>query len=256
MSDEFAPEPALERDLVRWLHAAVPVPPPDLADRILRRTRATPQQRWWIGWFAVLPAAGALGALVLAVVVGLQLGGLLSRPEVPIGADGPASDAPFVVGPLSDSGQPSPGPSDDGLASMRRCRNEVDGYTVRYPAEWYANPSILPGDGLDGVAACRFFAPTEFEVLPNAGLPPTVAISFQRIDQQPPPAGTVLRDEQVIIDGWTANVRELETTEGFFLPAGSRIYEYLVPFDDGDLLLVGTDSARDGDYDEHGACLT
>ncbi|MGH2380109.1 MAG: hypothetical protein ACRDG7_02685 [Candidatus Limnocylindria bacterium] len=43
----------------------------------------------------------------------------------------------------------------------------------------------------------------------------------------------------------------METTEAFFLPAGTRVYEYLVPLDDGDLLLVGTDSARDGDYDEH-----
>ena len=115
----------------------------------------------------------------------------------------------------------------------------------------YANEEIPPSEGLDGIAACRFFASAPFEVQPNAGLPPSVAIGFQRVADEPPAGGTLIRTETMTVDGRQATVREFEAESGGFLPPGTLIYEYLVPLDGGDVLVVSTDSSRDGDYEQH-----
>ena len=85
----------------------------------------------------------------------------------------------------------------------------------------------------------------------NAGLPPSVAIDFQRVADEPPSGGTEISSEQMSVDGRDATVREFETTGDGFTPPGTRVYQYLISLDGGDVLVVSTDSQRDGDYAEH-----
>lgn len=229
----------LERRLRHTLHAVAPAPAADLADRLLEQTAQTPQRRSWLrGW--AIPALSAAAVAGVAIVIGLQLGGLVRGPEGSMG-----------IGP---SGVPNPSPSGTAAAppaGMTPCANPTDGYAVSYPADWYANPAIAAPEGLDPVAACRFFAEEPFEIRPNAGVPASVAITFQVVPDVRPAAGTLVAgEEQTTVGGHAALVREVETGAGAFMPAGTLIYEYFVALDEG-FLLVSTDSSRDGDYAEH-----
>lgn len=239
----------LERDLRRWLAAAAPLPPSDLADRIIRDTEATPQQHRWRSWLRAAIVLSAVAAFAVAVVVGIELARLLP-PRTTHVADQPSATSRAVesVTPWASS---APSPSVDVLADWTECRNEVDRYSVSYPADWYANPAAPADEGTDGLAACVAFAPGPFELRPNAGVPPSVAIFFQLLAEAPPAAGKVLKEKSVMVDGREATVRELETGDGLFLPAGTRVYEYLVALDDGEVLQAATHSARVGDYREH-----
>lgn len=55
------------------------------------------------------------------------------------------------------------------------------------------------------------------------------------------------------VGGRAAIVREYRIPEGFIgqEAPGSSIYEYLIRLDDGDTLVVRTDSERIGDYAAH-----
>jgi hypothetical protein len=241
-----------ERRLGDMLHAEAPAPPPDLAERLLRQTARTPQRRGWLGSISLAPVLAA-AVLALAVVVGIQVGQLLEGP--PVGGEPtpiPTGSTPPVSSATPQSTPPAtPSPSPGAFPGGQRCANESDGYTVEYPADWYANEEIPPSDELDGIAACRFFASAPFVVQPNAGLPASVAIGFQRVADEPPVAGVMIRSETVTVAGHSATVREYEAEPGGFTAPGTVVYEYLVPLDGGEVLVIGTDSSREGDYDEH-----
>jgi hypothetical protein len=162
-----------------------------------------------------------------------------------------ASASPSPTPEATGSAVASPSRSSEAFPDGQRCTNDTDGYTVGYPSDWYANEEVPPSEGLDGIPACRYFASAPFEVRPNAGLPPTVAIDFQRVADEPPIGGTEISSEQVTVDGRDATVREHETTGDGFTPPGTMVYEYLIPIDGGEFLVVSTDSSRDGDYPEH-----
>jgi hypothetical protein len=242
-----------ERRLADALHAAAPVAPAGLADRLLGRTAAADQRR---GWFAPrnLVSSFAIAAVVtLAVVVGLQVGGLL--PPVggpPIGTQ-PPSESASAVPSTAPTTMPSPTPEPS--AESSRCENATFGYAVNTPPGWFGNEAVTPDDPeLNPIPACQYFGEQPFEVSPNAGLPPTVAISFSRQADAPPPSdgAIVLSTDEATVAGRPATVRETEGTgDNAFFGAGDRAYEYLVSLPDGDVLSVSTTADADGDYEEH-----
>lgn len=242
-----------ERRLASWLQSTAPLPAPDLADRLLRTTAATPQRGGWLPRSGLVRVLGATAVVTVAVVVGLQFGSILPGPTPPVGGEPSASEvAPSGTSSPSASPSATPSPSLEVSPSGNRCQNDTDGYAVEYPSDWYANDEIPASEGFDRVPACRYFAPNEFEVQPNAGLPPTVAISFQRAAEETPVDGTLVSSEQTTVGGRQATVRESETREGGFgMPAGTLVYQYFIELDGGDVLIVATDSSRDGDYAEH-----
>lgn len=240
----------LEARLTSWLHSAAPPASGDLTDRVLQQTAAMPQRGTWTMRFA-LPALAAAAAVAVAVAVGLQLG------QITPGGIGPSGSGSVTATPSateSTSVQPTPSPSSS-AAAFYPCENSVEGYVVDVPQDWFANPEVTAPEGGDDVPACRYFAPAEFEVRPNAGLPPTVAIGFQPVDSIAPAGGTELSRRDTTVAGRDALVREVETAGGGFMPAGTLVYEYYISLDDGTYLWVSTDSSRDGDYAEHRAVM-
>jgi hypothetical protein len=244
----------MERRLAQWLHAAAPPAAPDLAERILRQTAATRQRRRWFAAFSPPVVFSTATVVVLAVVVGLQLGQLFANGPM-IGGD--PSRPPTSAGAApSETAVPSgsPGPSDEPVPNGQVCRNDEVGYALTFPADWFANPEVPAEAPLTPVAACRFFAPVPFEVAPNAGVPPEVAISIGRV-QQAPVAGEVLSSRTETVAGRRATVRLVLATAGGFLPEGTRVYEYLLPLADGSLLQASTASTDEGTLEEHAMVL-
>jgi hypothetical protein len=245
----------LERRLADALHAAAPVAPAGLADRLLDRTAATDQRR---GWFAPRNLASSLAmaaVVILAVVAGLQVGGLLpSVGDPPIGTEAPSASTSASAVP-STAPTTMPSPTSEPSAESPKCENATLGYAVSTPPGWFGNEAVTPDDtALDPIPACQYFGEQPFEVSPNTGLPPTVAISFSRQADAPPPSdgAIVLSTEEVTVAGRAATVRETEeTVDGPFSRAGDRAYEYLVSLPNGDVLWVLTSTDADGDYEEH-----
>jgi hypothetical protein len=242
-----------ERGLADALHAAAPVAPAGLADRLLDRTAAVEQRRGWSAPRNFVSSLAIAAVVTLAVVVGLQVGGLL--PSVggpPIGTEGPSASASAVP---SAAPTPMPSPTPEPSAESPKCENATLGYSVSTPPGWFGNEAVTPDDPeLDPIPACQYFGEQPFEVSPNAGLPPTVAISFSRQADAPPPSdgAIVLSTDEATVAGRPATVRETEgTVENPLFGAGDRAYEYLVSLPDRDVLLVSTTTVADGDYEEH-----
>ena len=170
----------LEARLGQWLKATAPPAAPDLTERALARTAATPQRGTWTLGFA-MPALAAAAVVALAVVVGLQLGRFLPGQDPPFGSD----TSPTATATASPTGSPAPTASpSSSVAATFRCENGVEGYAVASPG-LVREPCGHGAPGGDDIPACRYFAPAEFEVRPNSGLPPTVAIGFQLVDTVP-----------------------------------------------------------------------
>lgn len=242
----------LETRLRPWLQAVAPPASNDLTNRVLQRTAAIPQRRTWTMRFG-LPALAVAAVATVAVVLGLQLGQFRPGETGPFGSDPSATATPSSI--ESTSAQPTPSPSAPVLG-FYRCENGVEGYAVDVPQDWFANPKVTAPDGGNDIPACRYFAPAEFEVRPNSGFPPTVAIGFQVVEAIGPSEGTELRSSETTVDGHDALLREVEITEGGpFLPAGTRVYEVYVSLADGGYLRFSTDSSRDGDYEDHRAVM-
>jgi hypothetical protein len=241
----------LEARLPTWLHSAAPPAPDDLIGRVLHLTAAMPQRGTWSMRFA-LPGLAAAVVVAGAVVVGLQLGNIRPGGSGPFGSSSSATLTPTA----SQSTSVEPTASSSSPITTFQCENSVEGYAVQVPQDWFANPAITAPSGGDDVPACRYFAPAEFEVTPNAGLPPTVAIGFQLVESIGAADGTELSSTETTIDGHDALYREVAVTgAGPFLPAGTLEYEYYISLDDGTYLRISTDSSRDGDYKDHKAVM-
>jgi hypothetical protein len=239
----------LETRLRPWLQAVTPPASTDLANRVLRRTAAIPQRGTWTMRFG-MPALAAAAVAAVAVVVGLQLGQLRPGETGLFGSNPSATATPSST--ASTPAQPTPSPSASFLG-FYRCENSVEGYAVNVPQDWFANPEVTAPEGGDDIPACRYFAPAEFEVRPNSGVPQSVAISFQLVEAIGPASGTELSRSETTVDGHEALVRESEVTDGGgpFLPDGTLVHEVYVSLDDGGYLHVITYSSRDGDYEDH-----
>ncbi|MGH2446342.1 MAG: hypothetical protein ACRDGD_09935 [Candidatus Limnocylindria bacterium] len=251
----------LERRLSRSLRAEAPVAPLDLADRLLARTAAIDQRRRWTPWSMMMPALAAAAVIVLAVYVGLQLGGFLPRTgEGPFGSTEPSqspvateSASPDPTGSAAPSPTPSVSPSPEAFPGGQTCESETLGVIVSYPADWFANEAVLPDDpALDPVEGCQYFSDEPMEIAPNAGLPPTVAIIFSRVAEEPPSSGSTISSEDVTVAGRLATVTESEGTgDGPFFAEGDFSYGYRITLADGEFLLASTHYANEGDYETH-----
>ena len=267
MTDDIRSED-FERRLSRSLHAAAPVPAPDVTERLLRSTSRVDQRRSRFASHQLFSAVAAAAVLVMAVIVGLQVGSLLPRTGGPPVGSPSAGVLPSTEPAPSSSAEPSasvepsatvtpasPSPSAAAAPEGQRCENQELQYAVHYPEDWFTDQAVTPEDpALDPIEACRYFGEEPIEVAPNAGQPPTVAISFSRQAAAPPPSdgANVLSTEEVAVAGRPATVREIEgTTESSFFGAGDRAYEYLVELPDGDVLQVSTTTDADGDYEQH-----
>ncbi|HEX7196035.1 MAG TPA: hypothetical protein VF364_04275 [Candidatus Limnocylindria bacterium] len=248
MNDERL-ETELERRLAAWMAGAAPHPSPGFADRALRLTATTPQRASWTGMFTIASALGAVAAVALAVVIGLQFGRITPGPNIPTGAVPTVTPGPSLT-PTPSEAPPTPSASSSAARDFYRCENATDGYALDVPSDWYANPHVEAGEGLDDVAACRFFGPTEFEIAPNAGLPDGVAISIQLSPEAPPAAGTVISSTDTTVAGRDATVREVETTSEGPTPPGTHVYEYVVSLADGRFLHASTDSLDETEFAE------
>jgi len=249
----------LERRLSHALHQAAPRPDPRLAQRLLSHTAAVPQRR---GWSPFMTSAGALAVaavVVLAILTGLALGQLPrnvgSGPDATQSASTVASEAPATISPTPSETPPSPSPSAATLPDGQRCTNATLGYALSYPADWYANPEIEQEFG-DPIAACTYFSSQPMDIAPNAGLPPVVAISFERWTEVPPTGEgwEVVSREETSVAGLPAVVIELEQTSDAGAPfsaAGDRSYGYEVELPDGSVLTASTGTTANGDYAEH-----
>jgi hypothetical protein len=247
----------LERRLAEWLKAAAPAPAPDFAERVLNRTGTTPQRSPTTGWRLAALTAASAAVLLAAVIIGLQAGRFMIGPPPPgeepeITAPATPVPTPLPVTPApSPSPQPAPTPTEEtGFEDGLRCTNVEDGYSVSYPGDWHANEEVQSSEGLDGVSACLMFGPEPLQVLPHAGPPPGAVIIIQPVSQAPAVIGEVTLEERTKVDGRDATVREFHAAEPH-MAAGALVYQYLVELDDGWLLLVATDSTRDGDYVGH-----
>jgi hypothetical protein len=251
MNDHHDPSD-LERRLRPWLQAVAPPASNEFTNRVLQQSAAMPQRERWTMRFA-LPglAAGAFAAI--AVAVGLQLGQI---GPIQIGPFGSNSSATASPSPTETPPPPTP-PATASAPGVYRCENSVERYAVDVPMDWFANPEVIAPEGGDDIPACRYFAPTAFEVVPNAGLPPTVAIGFQLVDAVGPPDGTELSSSETAVDGHDALIREVEVTEGGpFLQAGTQVYEAYISLEDRRYLRVSTDSSRNGEYADHKAVMS
>jgi hypothetical protein len=232
----------LERRLSAALHAVAPRPAPDLADRLLARTAASPQRRPLFS-LALAPAMAATAVLIAAAAVGLGIGGLLPRgssvgePSV----SRPATSQPMTTEATPMPATPVPSPS---AVPTGTCENEPLGYAVDYPADWWANERIVTDPELTPIEACQYFAEEPVELQQNAGLPPDVAIVAGLEDA---PAGNpqqpirVLAEREVEVAGRPARVREIEwTADTGFQRVGDRSYAYRIDLPNGETLRFGT----------------
>ena len=244
----------LDRRIAATLRAAAPEPDPALADRILRLTAVAPQRRPWFRLGFAPPLAGA-AVVILAVAAGLALGRLLGPEGPQVGPPASSVDpSPSGAPPASVVPSAVPTPTDSpSSAGTLRCDNPELGYSVEYPAEWYANEAVEAGEPpSDPIAACQYFSEVPVELTPNAGVPLSVAIQFDREPEATPPGGDVISSRDVTVAGRPAMVREVAAVgDGPFLAEGDRIYEYLVELEEGDVLFASTDSTRFGDYESH-----
>lgn len=258
MNDELGRD--LEARLVRSLHAAAPVPPPGLAERLLATTAMERQRGRWMR-LPIMPALAAAAVIVLAIVIGLGAGSLLPDGR---GIGGPAPSESLAPSPPSASPTPSASAQRSAVPSTTasegsECTNDELRYTVRYPVDWWANERVEPAfESGDAIPACQYFAEEPVELSANADVPATVAVGFRHESQVTPPSSgaTTLSIEEVTVAGRPAIVREDEEGDSgapFSYP-GQRRYTYFVELPDGSYLVAATSSREDGapgEYERH-----
>lgn len=161
-----------------------------------------------------------------------------------------ATTPPAASGTASASPTSTPG-EDGGFEDAAECENTELGYEVEYPADWWANERIDPGEddpGFTPILACTFFAAEPVELEPNTGLPSGIAIQLQVTDAQPVVSGEILDEEAVEIDGRDAVRRTVQPAPSpGFIPEGSLIYRYVIELEGGSYLLATTDNILQDD---------
>ncbi|MDQ4035806.1 MAG: hypothetical protein M3153_07730 [Chloroflexota bacterium] len=260
----------LELRLSRALEAAAPPSDSRLAERLLSRTAEVSQRRRSSLFSFVRPVLAIAAVVTLAVAAGFGLSrlpgnfgsgpALTDSPTAAVSpSETPSISASAPPSPAPQASLPAPNPSGGALADRQRCTNEALGFAVSYPANWFTNDEVEQEFG-DPIPACKYFSSQAMDIAPNAGLPPTVAISFERWADVPPTGEgwKVIGRTETTVAGLLAVVTEREQTSDAGAPfsaRGDRSYAYEVELPDGSVLTAGTGLSSDGDYDGHKAVL-
>ncbi len=166
-----------------------------------------------------------------------------------------ASPTPTTASPTPDEVTPSPSASASQPSGGQRCTNDRFGFTVAYPADWYTNAEI-DQEFAEPTPACTYFGEQPMEIGPNAGVPPTVVITFARWTEVPPSGESwdvIFRDETEVARMPALVIEEEQMSDAGapFSARGDRSYAYRVELPDGTVIVAGTRSTADGDYTEH-----
>jgi hypothetical protein len=124
--------------------------------------------------------------------------------------------------------------------ATRQCANQLDGYTVAYPAEWHVNPAEF-------LAPCSLFDPQPIAVPRDSEVPIEIAVM---VGVQPMPFEELTGDvlgrrtlsrQATTIDGRPAMRIDGETTGDGLHSPGIRSYAYFVDLGDRTLIAATHD---------------
>ena len=144
-------------------------------------------------------------------------------------------------------------------ADWIRCTNDVVGYSIGYPGDWFTT-DVLHGTP-DPANACRWFSPDPFGPDGNVvsegwGYPLEVAVRDAALDDElgrllDPEVAETVEQEELTIDGNRAVRLEYETLVDVIAEPGLH-YSYLVELDPETTIVVHTTETRGivEDYDE------
>ncbi len=157
--------------------------------------------------------------------------------------------SPTTASPTPDEVTPSPSASASQPSGGQRCTNDRFGFTVAYPADWYTNAEI-DQEFAEPTPACTYFGEQPMEIAPNAGVPPTVVVTFGRWTEVPP-SGENWEAEVAGMPAFVIEEEQMSDAGAPFSARGDRSYAYRVELPDGTVIVAGTSSTADGDYAEH-----
>jgi hypothetical protein len=219
-------------DLRTRLRAIETARPPDLWPTIDERAGAARPQDLEPGVVAFRSPraetgrrAAAIGAAAAVLLLGAFLVWRESRPVAPVPRTSP-TDAP---------------------AGWVRCENGAIGYSIAYPSDWFTT-DLLNGER-DPANACRWFSSTPYDedlgtqVVEGYGHPLEVRIrtgDHEAIAADETVVADVLARDEVLVDGRPAVRLELEYGAGPIVPAGTRVYEYVIDLGPEQTMIVLT----------------
>jgi hypothetical protein len=134
--------------------------------------------------------------------------------------------------------QPTPPPPSPQAVlpdAWERCTNDAAGYSIGYPADWFTT-DVLNGEE-DPANACRWFDPEPFGrdgniVSDGFAYPLEVGVRAGGFDvvvaDETEGSVRVLSKDATSIGGLRAVRLELEFLDGPIVPAGTRLYEYVI----------------------------
>jgi hypothetical protein len=182
--------------------------------------------------------------VILTLLAALLLAGCGAEDPEVVPPEPPPAEPPEPLEPLEPPG--------DELE--QRCENEQDGFAVGYPGGWHTNPG-------DGVPACTFFHPEEFELPEARDVLGELAIHIRREPAAfedvtgDDPGVEVLEEEQLEIGGRPAVHREIEGTGETLVPQGMRSVQYAVDLGGGETLVAETYDAGQLDFEDNADIL-
>ena len=152
---------------------------------------------------------------------------------------------------------PAPAVLPDG---WERCENDIVGYSIAYPADWFTT-DVLNGEQ-DPRNACQWFDTTPFDESGNVvsegfAYPLEVGVRTAGLDDVLVDETTggvqVLMTEDTTVDGRRAVRLEVEFGDSPIVPAGTRLYEYLIELTPESTMRVFTadQTGIAGAYDEN-----
>lgn len=183
--------------------------------------------------------------LALAACTGLTGSSPSAEPSQPEAPTGTASPSPTPDETATSTASPTTGdtaPPDQELAT---CENPDGGYTVSYPAEWWANERVEAEDPVTDIPACAYFAPQPVELEPGTDDLSGVAVRIEVREGNTAPSGEVISSADVTVDGRDAVAREVEVPpQPGFVPEDSVAYEYVVELEGDRSLVAAADNIQ------------
>ncbi len=166
----------------------------------------------------------------------------------------PETTAPLNTSPLASSTTLAPSttaPSSTlpgGSALRESCTSPDYGFSLKYPAGWYAELSF-PG------WQCSLFDPSPFTVAPDTEVPPVaVLVSVAEFpfnssvaQYTDPSYSELVSTNDLTVDGHHAVAVEIMTTQEVLMPVGTMRYAVLVEWGER-TLVIETNSALASDY--------